>query len=150
LSKAAEPSQSCRARSRLSRTPRRRCSGVSTMNSPPKLHQACPPRSCSPSRSRSSTLRPASAISVAATRPASPAPTTITSAAAACPAPMSLHLDPAPALAVAGDVAVGHVPVLQPRLGADLAIVLLEVADGDLRLLLEVVALVGVAVVAVD
>src|SRR5699024_2935486 len=29
--------------------------GVSTRNSPPKLHHACPPRSCSPSRSSSST-----------------------------------------------------------------------------------------------
>src|SRR4051812_37465811 len=60
--------------------PIRRCSGLSTRNSPPRLQKAWPPRLCSPSWSSSSTLRPASATSAAATSPASPAPTTMTSA----------------------------------------------------------------------
>ena len=60
--------------------PIRRCSGESTRNSPPNDHQACPPRSASPSWSSSSTRRPASAASAAATSPARPAPTTTTSA----------------------------------------------------------------------
>ena len=38
--------------------PIRRCSGVSTRNSPPKLHQACPPRLASLSWSSSTTDRP--------------------------------------------------------------------------------------------
>src|SRR5699024_4805360 len=150
VSKAAEPSQSWRARSRLSRMPSRRCSGESTRNSPPKLHHACPPRSCSPSRSSSSTRRPPSAISVAATRPARPAPTTITSASVAVPALMSVDLDAVHTLEVVGAVAPAHPTALLAVVLADLAVPGLEVAHLDLRLPLEVVALVGVAVVAVD
>src|SRR6478752_4704931 len=59
--------------------PIRRCSGLSTRNSPPKDQNAWPPRLCSPSWSTSTTRRPASASSAAATRPARPAPTTTTS-----------------------------------------------------------------------
>ena len=40
----ALPIQSARASSRLSRMPMRRCSGVSTRNSPPSDQNACPPR----------------------------------------------------------------------------------------------------------
>ena len=60
--------------------PIRRCSGLSTRNSPPKLHHAWPPRLASDSWSRSTTERPASASSHVATSPARPAPTTTTSA----------------------------------------------------------------------
>ena len=43
-SKPALPDQSSRASSSESCTPSRRCSGVSTRNSPPNDHHACPPR----------------------------------------------------------------------------------------------------------
>src|SRR6266545_3074872 len=79
-SNPALPCQSCQARSNESLMPSRRCSGVSTMNSPPSDQNACPPRLCSGSWSSSITLRPASASSAVATRPARPAPTTMTSA----------------------------------------------------------------------
>ena len=82
-SNCAEPSQSCQARSRLSLMPRRRCSGVSTMNRPPSDHQAWPPRKSPPSCSRMTTRLPASASSAAAARPASPAPMTTASASSA-------------------------------------------------------------------
>ena len=59
--------------------PIRRCSGLSTKNSPPRLQKAWPPSDCSGSCSSSSTRLPASATSAAAARPARPAPTTITS-----------------------------------------------------------------------
>src|SRR5699024_6314980 len=97
-----------------------------------------------------STRRPPSAISVAATRPARPAPTTITSASVAVPAPMSVDLDAVHTLAVVGAVAPAHPTALLAVVLADLAVPGLEVAHLDLRLPLEVVALVGVAVVAVD
>ena len=76
----ALPIQSCSASSWESLIPIRRCSGLSTRKSPPRLQNAWPPRLCSPSWSSSSTVRPASATSAAATSPARPAPTTITSA----------------------------------------------------------------------
>src|SRR3954470_19431349 len=79
-SKPAVPNQSCRASSSESWTRRRRCSGESTRNSPPKDHHACPPRDASGSWSTRITRLPASASSAVATRPASPAPTTTTSA----------------------------------------------------------------------
>ena len=60
--------------------PIRRCSGVSTRNSPPSDQNAWPPRLCSGSWSSRSTFLPASASSAVATRPARPAPTTMTSA----------------------------------------------------------------------
>ena len=60
--------------------PIRRCSGVSTRNSPPSDQNAWPPRFCSGSWSTSSTRFPASASSAVATSPARPAPTTMTSA----------------------------------------------------------------------
>src|SRR5690606_6075095 len=148
-SNPAEPNQSWRASATLSRTPRRRCSGVSTRNSPPKLHQAWPPRSCSPSRSSSRTRRPASASVVAATRPARPAPTTITSGSPPRPA-LSAHPDPLDALERVGLVAPGHAAVPQAGAAAHLLVSLAQVPDGDLRLPLVTVALVGVAVVAVD
>ena len=78
-SKPAEPSQSCRARSAESRTPRRRCSGESTRNSPPNDQNACPPRLAAGSWSSRITRLPASASSAVAASPASPAPTTMTS-----------------------------------------------------------------------
>ena len=46
------PCQSCHARSTESRTRSRRCSGVSTRNSPPNDHHACPPSDCSGSPSQ--------------------------------------------------------------------------------------------------
>src|SRR3982074_3482025 len=67
--------------------PSRRCSGESTTNSPPNDQKAWPPRLCSPSWSTTMTRLPASAISVAATRPARPPPTTITSASSAIASP---------------------------------------------------------------
>src|SRR3954451_9352667 len=79
-SKPAVPNQSCRASSSESWTRRRRCSGESTRNSPPKDHHACPPSDASGSWSTRITRLPASASSAVATRPASPAPTTTTSA----------------------------------------------------------------------
>src|SRR3954451_3902297 len=82
-SKPAVPSQSCQASSWLSLMRSRRCSGELTKNKPPKLQNAWPPSDCSPSWSSSSTLRPASASSAAATSPARPAPTTMTSASMA-------------------------------------------------------------------
>src|SRR5690606_23792139 len=48
--------------------------------SPPKLHQACPPRCRVDAWSTRATLLPAATSSAVATRPASPAPTTTTSA----------------------------------------------------------------------
>src|SRR6202158_2816110 len=63
--------------------PSRRCSGLSTRNKPPNDQKAWPPRFCSPSWSTTMTRLPASALSVAATSPASPPPTTITSASPA-------------------------------------------------------------------
>src|SRR3954468_3243411 len=78
-SNAAVPSQSCRASSSESCTRSRRCSGESTRNSPPKDHQACPPREPSGSWSSRITRLPASASSAVATSPARPAPTTTTS-----------------------------------------------------------------------
>src|SRR5699024_3611544 len=122
--------------------------GESTRNSPPKLHQAWPPRSCSPSRSSSSTRRPPSAISVADTSPARPAPTTITSVAV--PAATSVDRDAIHALEMVGAVAPAHPPAPLAVVLAGLAVARLEVAHLDLRLPLEAVALVGVAVVAVD
>src|SRR3954466_13422848 len=65
--------------------PSRRCSGELTRKSPPNDQNAWPPRLCSPSWSSRMTRLPASAISVAATSPASPPPTTITSASAIAP-----------------------------------------------------------------
>ena len=59
--------------------PIRRCSGLSTKNSPPRLQNAWPPSDCSGSWSSSRTRLPASATSAAAARPARPAPTTMTS-----------------------------------------------------------------------
>src|SRR5580692_773907 len=79
-SKPAVPSQSCQASSRESWIPMRRCSGLSTKNSPPNDQNAWPPSEASGSWSSSSTLRPASHSSAVATSPARPAPTTITSA----------------------------------------------------------------------
>ena len=79
-SKPAVVIQSRWASSRESRMPSRRCSGVSTKNSPPSDQNACPPRLCSPSWSSTDTRRPASAASAAATSPARPEPTTMTSA----------------------------------------------------------------------
>src|SRR3954447_11383844 len=61
----------------------RRCSGLSTSISPPSDQNACPPKDASGSWSRRMTLRPASASSAVATRPASPAPTTMASASIA-------------------------------------------------------------------
>src|SRR5689334_16342700 len=58
----------------------RRCSGLSTRNSPPNDQNAWPPSDASGSWSTSSTRRPASASSAVATRPANPPPTTMTSA----------------------------------------------------------------------
>src|SRR4051794_2893019 len=58
----------------------RRCSGLSTRNSPPRDQNAWPPRLCSGSCSTMTTRRPASASSAAATSPARPAPTTTASA----------------------------------------------------------------------
>src|SRR5690606_36623296 len=60
--------------------PMRRCSGESTRKSPPKDHQAWPPRLCSPSWSTRTTRLPAWTSSAVATSPARPAPTTTTSA----------------------------------------------------------------------
>src|SRR4051812_24360647 len=57
----------------------RRCSGVSTRNSPPNDQKACPPSDASGSWSTRISRRPASTISHAATRPARPPPTTMTS-----------------------------------------------------------------------
>src|ERR1700691_2241168 len=75
--------------------PSRRCSGLSTRNSPPNDQKAWPPRLCSPSWSTTMTRFPASAISVAATRPANPPPTTIASASSAMmSAPHSPRLKP--------------------------------------------------------
>ena len=54
--------------------PIRRCSGLSTRKSPPKLQKACPPSDCSPSWSTSTTRLPRSASSAVATSPARPAP----------------------------------------------------------------------------
>src|SRR6478672_6252804 len=82
-SNCALPIQSERARSWLSLTPIRRCSGVSTRKRPPRLQNACPPRDCSPSWSTRITRRPASATSAAAVSPARPWPTTMTSASMA-------------------------------------------------------------------
>src|SRR5438045_8842943 len=67
--------------------PSRRCSGELTRKRPPNDQNAWPPRLCSPSWSSRMTRLPASAISVAATRPANPPPTTITSASAIPPSP---------------------------------------------------------------
>src|SRR3954469_5503 len=78
-SKPAVPNQSCRASSSESCTRSRRCSGESIRNSPPKDHQACPPKDASGSCSTRTTRFPASASSAVATSPASPAPTTTTS-----------------------------------------------------------------------
>ena len=78
-SNCALPIQSESARSWLSWTPIRRCSGVSTRNSPPRLQKAWPPSDCSGSWSSSTTRRPASATSAAAASPARPWPTTMTS-----------------------------------------------------------------------
>ena len=79
----AVPSQSCHASSRESLIRSRRCSGLSTMKSPPSDQNACPPSDASGSCSTRITRRPASASSAVATRPASPPPTTITSASIA-------------------------------------------------------------------
>src|SRR3954447_1802908 len=57
----------------------RRCSGLSTSISPPSDQNAWPPSEASGSWSRRMTLRPASASSAVATRPASPAPMTMAS-----------------------------------------------------------------------
>ena len=73
-SKPAVPSQSCQARSRLSLTPIRRCSGESTRNSPPKDQNAWPPRLAADSWSTSRTRRPAATSSAVATRPDRPGP----------------------------------------------------------------------------
>src|SRR4051812_3599650 len=59
--------------------PARRCSGLSTKNSPPSDQNAWAPRLLRFSWSRTSTRRPAFASSWAATSPARPAPTTMTS-----------------------------------------------------------------------
>src|SRR3954452_2897218 len=57
----------------------RRCSGLSTSISPPSDQNAWPPSEASGSWSTRMTLRPASASSAVATRPASPAPMTMAS-----------------------------------------------------------------------
>ena len=71
------PNQSCRASSTESLMPIRRCSGLSTRNSPPKDQNAWPPRFCSRLLVDEHDPRPASTSSAVATSPASPAPTTI-------------------------------------------------------------------------
>src|SRR4051812_7149257 len=76
----ALPCQSAHASSNESRTRSRRCSGVSTRNSPPNDQNACPPRFAAFSWSTSATDLPRVVSSWAATRPASPCPTTIASA----------------------------------------------------------------------
>ena len=74
------PNQSASASSAESLTPRRRCSGESTRNSPPNDQNACPPRLAARLRRRAAmTRRPAATSSAVATRPARPAPTTTTS-----------------------------------------------------------------------
>src|SRR4051812_20422256 len=60
----------------------RRCSGLSTRNSPPNDQKAWPPSEPSGSWSTTITRRPASASWAVATSPASPPPTTMTSASA--------------------------------------------------------------------
>src|SRR3954470_18685103 len=79
-SKPASVCQSCHASSNESLIRERFCSGVSTMNVPPKASRARPPSSCGWQRSSSSTSRPCSSSSRDATRPAMPAPITTTSA----------------------------------------------------------------------
>src|SRR4051812_43485372 len=75
----ALPCQSLQASSNESRTPSRRCSGVSTRNSPPNDQNAWPPRLAALSWSTRATRLPAVTSSWVAARPARPAPTTITS-----------------------------------------------------------------------
>src|SRR5208283_5221481 len=58
---------------------RRRCSGLSTKNSPPNDQKACPPTLALFSWSRISTRRPCPTNSHAATKPDRPAPTMIAS-----------------------------------------------------------------------
>ena len=99
------------ASSRESRIRSRRCSGLSTKNSPPSDQNAWPPSEASASWSRRMTRRPASPRRPRPTRPASPAPTTMTSAStgailvAARPRSGTMTTDGGPA--TAGRAALG-------------------------------------------
>ena len=72
-SKPAVPSQSCHASSRESLIRIRRCSGLSTMKSPPRDQNACPPSEASGSCSTRITRLPASTSSAVGHEPGQPA-----------------------------------------------------------------------------
>src|SRR3954468_10638607 len=86
----------------------RRCSGLSTRNSPPRDQNAWPPRLCSGSCSTTTTRRPASASSAAATSPARPPPTR--TASVSVPGSMRGSLPPREVLELLGRAA----PPAQP------------------------------------
>src|SRR3954451_25255664 len=113
-------------------TRERRCSGLSTMNMPPKASRASPPTSCGSQRSSSSTSRPCSSNSSAATNPAMPAPITTMSAVSYGSMGRDLPIAGAPVSGVASDhVSLSPPPRGPPRGAGQPLAVAREVAPGD-------------------